>query len=221
MEVCWRFRRKTEMIEVEIKNRNNATVGNIKLNDKVFSVPINGPLLHDAVVNYLANQRQGTHATKTKGLVSGGGKKPWKQKHTGRARAGSIRSPLWRGGGITFGPQPRDYSYNLPKKMKILTLKTALHEKLSSGGIIIVDDLSVDKPNTKKMVEILKNLGLTGKSVLIVLPEKGDLITLSARNIPGVNVTRAADLNTYDTVAYNTLLMTKGAALRLEEIKGS
>ena len=209
------------MPEVEVKDRNNNTVDKINLSDDIFGAHAKPGVIHEAVINFLANQRQGTHATKTKGLVRGGGKKPWKQKHTGRARAGSIRSPLWRGGGITFGPQPRDYSYNLPQKMKILTLKTALHEKLSSGGIIIVDDLSVDKPNTKKMVEILKNLGLTGKSVLIVLPEKGDLITLSARNIPGVNVTRAADLNTYDTVAYNTLLMTKEAAVRLEEIKGS
>ena len=209
------------MPEVEVKDRNNNTVDKINLSDDIFGVHAKLGVIHEGVINFLANQRHGTHATKTKGLVRGGGKKPWKQKHTGRARAGSIRSPLWRGGGITFGPQPRDYSYNLPKKMKILTLKTALHEKLSSGGIIIVDDLSVDKPNTKKMVEILKNLGLTGKSVLIVLPEKGDSITLSARNIPGVNVTRAADLNTYDTVAYNTLLMTKEAALRLEEIKGS
>src|SRR4030066_1191887 len=146
MEVCWRFGRKTEMLEVEIKNRNNATVGNIKLNDKVFSVPINGPLLHDAVVNYLANQRQGTHATKTKGLVSGGGKKPWKQKHTGRARAGSIRSPLWRGGGSGFGPQPRDYSYNLPKNVKKLALKTALSLKLSIGAITLFDGFQLIKP---------------------------------------------------------------------------
>ena len=209
------------MPEVEVKDRNNNTVDKINLSDDIFGVHAKPGVIHAAVINFLANQRQGTHATKTKGLVRGGGKKPWKQKHTGRARAGSIRSPLWRGGGTTFGPQPRDYSYNLPKKMKILTLKTALHEKLSSGGIIIVDDLSVDKPNTKKMVEILKNLGLTGKSVLIVLPGKGDSITLSARNIPGVNVTRAVDLNTYDTVAHNTLLMTKEAVLRLEEIKGS
>src|SRR3989337_2550191 len=162
MEVCWRFGRKTEMLEVEIKNRNNATVGNIKLNDKVFSVPINGPLLHDAVVNYLANQRQGTHATKTKGLVRGGGKKPWKQKHTGRARAGSIRSPLWRGGGIVFGPQPRDYSYKLPKNLKKRALGEALSAKLSGGEMTVVDSITMEKPRTKEMVRILKNLDLDG-----------------------------------------------------------
>jgi large subunit ribosomal protein L4 len=209
------------MPEVEVKDRNNNTVEKINLRDDVFGVHAKSGVVHGGVINFLANQRHGTHATKTKGLVRGGGKKPWKQKHTGRARAGSIRSPLWRGGGIIFGPQPRDYSYSPPKKMKILALKTALHEKLSNGGIIIVDDISVDKPMTKKMVEILKNLGLTGKTVLIVLPEKVASITLSARNIPGVNVTRAVDLNTYDIVAYNMLVMTKEAVLRLEEIKGS
>lgn len=209
------------MPEVEVKDRNNNTVEKINLSDDIFGVHAEPGVIHEGVVNFLANQRHGTHATKTKGLVRGGGKKPWRQKHTGRARAGSIRSPLWRGGGIIFGPRPRDYSYNLPKKVKTLSLKTALHEKLFSGGIIIVDDLSVDKPKTKKMLEILKNLGLAGKSVLIVLPEKDDSITLSARNIPNVNVTRAVDLNTYDTVVYNKLLITKSAALRLEEIKGS
>jgi large subunit ribosomal protein L4 len=221
MEVCWRFGRKTEMIEVEIKNRNNATVGNIKLNDKVFSVPINGPLLHDAVVNYLANQRQGTHATKTKGLVSGGGKKPWKQKHTGRARAGSIRSPLWRGGGIVFGPQPRDYSYNLPKKAKRLALKTALSLKMSDGAITIIDGLSMDKPKTKEIIATLKNLGLEGEKVLIITPENDKIITLSARNIPGVKVVRVSDLNSYDVLVHGRLLMTKDAVTKLagEEIK--
>lgn len=221
MEVCWRFGRKTEMLEVEIKNRNNATVGNIKLNDKVFSVPINGPLLHEAVVNYLANQRQGTHATKTKGLVSGGGKKPWKQKHTGRARAGSIRSPLWRGGGIVFGPQPRDYSYNLPKKAKRLALKTALSLKMSDGAITIIDGLSMDKPKTKEIIATLKNLGLEGEKVLIITPENDKIITLSARNIPGVKVVRVSDLNSYDVLVHGRLLMTKDAVTKLagEEIK--
>jgi large subunit ribosomal protein L4 len=208
------------MPEVEIKNRNNATVGNIKLNDKVFSVPINGPLLHDAVVNYLANQRHGTHATKTKGLVSGGGKKPYKQKHTGRARAGSNRSPLWRGGGIVFGPQPRDYSYNLPKKAKRLALKTALSLKMSDGAITIIDGLSMDKPKTKEIIATLKNLGLEGEKVLIITPENDKIITLSARNITGVKVVRVSDLNSYDVLVHGRLLMTKDAVTKLagEEI---
>jgi large subunit ribosomal protein L4 len=152
--------------------------------------------------------------------VRGGGKKPWKQKSTGRARSGSNRSPLWRGGGTTFGPQPRDYSYSLPKKAKRLALLAAFQEKISNGGVIVLDNFGIEKPKTKEMISILKNLGLTKKSVLIVVPEKDDTITLSARNIPGVGIARASDLNTYDVVAFNTLLMTKEAIARLEEVKG-
>jgi len=209
------------MPEVEVKDGNNNTIGKITLRDDIFGVQAKQGIVHDAVINYLANQRQGTHATKTKGLVSGGGKKPWKQKHTGRARSGSIRSPLWRGGGIVFGPQPRDYSYNLPKKVRRLALMTAFQEKLSSGEVVIIDNLSLEKPKTKDMVSILKNLGLHDKSVLIVLPEKNDTILLSARNIPGVSVTRAMDLNTYDILSKNVVLMTREAAAKLEEIRGS
>lgn len=209
------------MPEVEIKDRNNNTVEKVNLRDDIFGLDANAGIIHEAVVNFLARQRQGTHATKTKGLVSGGGKKPWKQKHTGRARAGSNRSPLWRTGGIVFGPQPRDYSYSLPKTVKKLALMAALNEKLAGGEVVIIDNLAIDKPRTKEMNEVLKNLGLVGKTVLVILPEKNDSIRLSARNIPGVRVTRAADLNTYDVMANNMLLMTKEAALRLEEIKGS
>jgi large subunit ribosomal protein L4 len=209
------------MPEVEIKDRNNNIVGKITLSDEVFGVHAKDGVIHGAIVNFLANQRQGTHATKTKGLVRGGGKKPWKQKGTGRARAGSTRSPLWRGGGTTFGPQPRDYSYSIPKKVKRLALLAALQEKLASDGVVILDNFAIEKPQTKEMVSILQNLGLNNKSVLIVLPEKEDVITLSARNIPAVGIVRASDLNTYDVVAFNTLLVTKEAIVRLEEIKGS
>lgn len=209
------------MIEVEVKDRNNNTVEKINLRDDIFGVRAAPGVVHKAVINFLANQRQGTHATKTKGLVSGGGKKPWKQKHTGRARAGSIRSPLWRGGGIVFGPQPRDYSYNLPRKVKKLALMTSLSAKLSDGEVVIIDNLSIEKPRTKEIVEALKNLGLTGKSVLIILPEKDNTIALSARNVPGISITRTADLNIYDVIAHNILLMTKEAVIRLEDIKGS
>jgi large subunit ribosomal protein L4 len=209
------------MPEIEIKDKNNATVGKINLSDDLFGIATRQGVIHEAVVNYLANQRQGTHATKTKGLVRGGGKKPWKQKHTGRARAGSIRSPLWRGGGITFGPQPRDYSYKLPKKVRKLALMSAVHEKLSNGEVLVIDKLSLEKPKTKDMLSILKNLDLGSKSVLIVLPEKDDAVVLSARNIPGVRVMRALDLNVYDVVASGAVLMTKDAALRLGEIRES
>jgi len=209
------------MPDVDIKDKNNTVVGKIALSDDLFGVSAKQGVLHQAVVNFLANQRQGTHATKTKGLISGGGKKPWKQKGTGRARSGSTRSPLWRGGGTIFGPQPRDYSYKLPKKVKRLALMNAFHEKLSSGEIIILDGFSIEKPKTKDVVVILKNLDLQNKSVLIILPEKDDSVVLSARNIPGVHVVRAADVNVYDVIAHAMLLMTKDAALKLGEIKGS
>lgn len=211
-----KLERQTDMPEIELKDRNNNTVGRTNLSDEIFGLRANPSVMHEAVINFLANQRQGTHATKTRGLVSGGGRKPFRQKRTGRARAGSIRSPLWRGGGVVFGPQPRDYSYSLPRKVKRLALRTALSEKLSIGEVIVIDNLSTEKPRTKEMVETLKKLGLNGKSVLIVLSEKEDSIALSVRNIPGVSVTRATDLNPYDVIAYNTLLMTKEAAVRLD-----
>jgi large subunit ribosomal protein L4 len=209
------------MPEIDIRDSNNNIVEKVALRDDVFNVSAKEGVIHEAVVNFLANQRQGTHATKTKGLVSGGGKKPWRQKHTGRARSGSIRSPLWRGGGIVFGPQPRDYSYNIPKKMKRLALMAAFQKKLSAGEIIVVNNFAIEKPRTKEMISILKNLGLNDKSVLIVLPEKNDKVELSARNIPGVGIVKVSDITTYDVVAFNVLLMTKEAVTRLEEIKGS
>ena len=209
------------MSEVEIKDKNNNVVGKMSLNDEVFSVKAKEGVVHSSVVNYLANQRQGTHATKTKGLISGGGRKPYKQKSTGRARAGSIRSPLWRGGGTVFGPQPRDYSYKLPKQVKRLAFMKAFQDKLSSGEIVIIDDLNLDKPRTKDVAAIIGTLGLNNKSVLIVTPEKNDAIVLSVRNIPRVAVTKAADMNTYDICSYNTLLITKDALTKIEEIKGS
>jgi len=205
------------MPELEIKDKANSSVGKINLPESVFGVSAKEGVIHSAVVNFLANQRQGTHATKTKGLVSGGGKKPWKQKHTGRARAGSSRSPLWRGGGIIFGPQPRDYSYDLPKKAKRLALKAALSGKLSDGEIIVIDDLSFDKPETREMASILKNFGLGRASTLIVVPEYNEAVILSARNIPGVTVRRVSDLNSYDVAAHSRLLMTKRAAEMLAE----
>lgn len=209
------------MPDVEIKDRSNKVVGKITLRDDVFGVTAKEGVVHEAIVNFLANQRQGTHATKTKGLVSGGGKKPWRQKHTGRARSGSIRSPLWRGGGTVFGPQPRDYSYKIPKKVRRLALLAAFAEKMVGGDVVILDGFAIQQPKTKEMISVLKNLGLIDKSVLIVVAEKDDVITRSARNIPGVGIVRVSDLNAYDVLAFNTLLMTKDAVTRLEEIKGS
>lgn len=210
------------MPKVEIKKeKENKMPVKISLPENIFGVEIKDEVLHASVVNYLANQRQGTHATKTKGLVSGGGKKPWKQKHTGRARAGSMRSPLWRKGGTIFGPQPRDYSYNLPKKFKKLALKTALSAKLAGGEITLVDSLAVDKPKTKNVISLIKGLGLEGSSILVVLPEDNKDIKLSARNIPGIDVMRASDLNAYAVMAHNRLLLTKEAAEKIKEVLAS
>ncbi len=205
------------MPELDIKDKNNKAVGKITLTDEVFGVAAKNGVVHNAVVNFLANQRQGTHATKTKGLVSGGGKKPWKQKHTGRARSGSNRSPLWRGGGIIFGPQPRDYSYALPRKARQLALKAALSGKLSDGEITVIDSLSIDKPKTKTIVALLKGLELEGKSTLIVVPEYDEAVFLSSRNIPGVTVRRVSDLNSYDVTSHSRVLMTRSAAEMLSE----
>ncbi len=199
------------MPEIEIRDKNNAAVGKLQVPERVFAVEAKQGVVHDAVVNYLANQRQGTHATKTKGMVSGGGKKPWKQKHTGRARAGSSRSPLWRGGGTTFGPQPRDYSYDIPKKARQLALKSVLSGKFSDGEVVVLNELSFEKPRTKDMVAILKNLGMEGQSILIVIPERDENIYRSARNIPGVKVRRVADLNSYEVAVHSRILLTRQA----------
>ena len=205
------------MPEINIKDKNNASVGKMDVPESIFGVTAKAGVLHSAVVNFLANQRQGTAATKTKGMVSGGGKKPWKQKSTGRARSGSSRSPLWRGGGTVFGPQPRDYSYSLPKKAKKAALNAAISGKLADGEIIVIDGFGLVKPSTKDMVMILKNLGLTGKSTLIVVPEKNDAVLLSARNIPGVKVTRVTDLNPYEVAANRWILFDRQAVEMLTE----
>jgi len=206
------------MPEREVRDINNKVTGSVNLPEGIFGLPVRKDILHTSVINFLANQRQGTHSTKTKGLVSGGGKKPWKQKHTGRARAGSIRSPLWRGGGIIFGPQPRDYSYRLPKNLKRRAVGEAFSAKVSDGAMTIIDAIAVEKPRTKDMVAILKNLGLAGKSVLIVLAEKDENILLSSRNIPGVKVSRVADLNPYEILKHETILITKGALDKVPEV---
>lgn len=204
------------MPEIDIFNIENKPIGRINLPSEIFEAEVNKGILHEVVRNRLANQRQGTHATKTRGMVRGGGRKPWKQKHTGRARAGSIRSPLWRGGGIAFGPQPRDHSYKLPKKVKWASLGSALSAKLSDGEIVVVEDLSVTEPKTKNLLTLLERLGL--KNVLIIVPDKDNLLELAARNIPHVDVARVDSLNVYNILAHDKLLMTKGAIERMKEV---
>ena len=209
------------MPDIEIKDKENRTVDTVYLGEDVFGGKGKRGLIHQVVVNVLANQRQGTHSIKTKGMVNGGGRKPYRQKHTGRARAGSNRSPLWRGGGTIFGPQPRDYSYKVPKKVRRAALRAALQEKLSGNEIVVIDSISLEKPKTKEMIKILKNLGVDDKRVLIVLPEPTESVVLSARNIPGVTVARAIDLNAYDVLAANVLLMTRETVTTLGDMKKS
>jgi len=204
------------MPEIEIKDKNGKKAGQITLPEEIFGLKANSAVMHGSVINFLANQRQGTHATKTKGLVSGGGKKPWKQKHTGRARAGSSRSPLWRKGGTIFGPQPRDYSYSIPRQAKNLALKNALSAKLADGEITFIDEFGINKPSTKAIAAMIKTLGLEGQSLLIVIPENNSDIKLSARNIAGVHVACASDLNAYTVIAHDRLLVTKGAIAGLK-----
>lgn len=203
------------MPQAELINKENSPVGKTELPDDIFGVKVNKALLFEAVHNYRANKRQGTAATKTKGLVSGGGKKPYKQKGTGRARAGSNRSPLWRGGGTIFGPQPRDYSYKMPKKAKWLALSSALAAKFADNEIVIIDDLSIAEPKTRAVKTLLQKLEL--ENVLIIVPGKDEKLELAARNIPGVNVARVSELNVYSVLSHEKLLISKDAVERMKE----
>jgi large subunit ribosomal protein L4 len=204
------------MSQVELINKENKSVGKVELPDDIFGVKVNKELLYEVVHNHLANKRQGNAATKTKGLISGGGKKPYKQKGTGRARAGSNRSPLWRGGGTIFGPQPRDYSFRLPKKAKWLALSSALAAKFADNEVVIIDDLSLTEPKTKAVKSMLKGLGLD--NVLIIVPEKNGNLELAARNIPRVNIARVSELNVYSILAHKQILILKDAVERLKEV---
>ncbi|HDH04594.1 MAG TPA: 50S ribosomal protein L4 [Nitrospirae bacterium] len=204
------------MAQIEIINNENKSVGKADLPDDIFGVVINKGLLHEVVRNHLANKRQGTASTKTKGLVRGGGRKPYKQKGTGRARAGSIRSPLWKGGGTVFGPRPRDYSYKLPKKVKWTALSSALSAKYADGEVIVIDDVSITEPRTKVVKGLLDSLGLKN-NVLIIVPEKNAALELAARNIPAVNVARVNELNVYAILSHEKLLISMGAVERMKE----
>ncbi len=205
------------MPKVAVYNMQGNTVGELELNDEIFAAPVNTGLMHQAVVMYLANQRRGTAATKTRAAVSGGGRKPWRQKGTGRARHGSIRSPIWVGGGVTFGPQPRDYRLAMPKKARRQALKSALSSKVAAGSLIVVDELKFDEPKTRRMVEVLNNLQVQGKALVVTVSDGGNVV-LSARNIPGVNTIRAQDLNVYAVLNSEQLIMTKEAVEVVEEV---
>lgn len=205
------------MPRVEVIDVTRKSKGQVDLPEEFFGLKHRQALLHDSVVNYLANQRQGTHATKNRAKVRGGGRKPYRQKGTGRARAGSIRSPLWKGGGTVFGPQPRDYRYSMPRQARKLALYAALSAKIADGEVTVLDSITIDEPRTRKMVEILDNLELSGESLLLVVNEPDAALALSARNIPEVRLVRAGDLNAYDVLSRSRVLITKEALQTLQE----
>ncbi|HZS06127.1 MAG TPA: 50S ribosomal protein L4 [Blastocatellia bacterium] len=217
------------MPTVEVKNLNNESVGEIELKDEVFGVELNEALIYDAIKNYFANQRAGTSATKTRGNTSGSGKKLWRQKGTGRARIASLRSPLWKGGGNVHGPQPRDWGYELPKKMKRGALKSALSERLREGNIIVVDALDLSKVDvkdgkgnalanhkTKKFLAVAKTFGLGGKTLLVDTEPAAEL-ALSARNIKGVTLAANVNVNIHDVLYHEKLVFTQAAINALQE----
>ncbi len=205
------------MPKVAVYDMRGTQVGEIDLNDKVFGIEPNEAVMQQFVKMQLANKRQGTASTKTRAEVRGGGKKPWKQKGTGRARVGSTRNPVWRGGGIAFGPKPRDYSYTLPRKVRRLALKSALSSKVQDSSIIVVDLLTFEEPKTKLMLETLELLNAAEKT--LVVTADGDVnVYKSARNIPGVKSLRVDYINVFDILKYDTLLMTRDAVARVEEV---
>lgn len=205
------------MPKVTVYNMLGAQVGEIELNDNVFGIEPNKAVMYEFIKMQLANKRQGTSSTKTRTEVRGGGKKPWRQKGTGRARVGSSRNPVWRGGGIAFGPKPRDYSYKLPQKVRRLALKSALSSKALDNKIIVVDELNFDQPKTKTMVQALEALKV-GKKTLVVTADGNVNVVKSSRNIEGIKPMRADFINVYDILKYDTLLMTRDAVAMVEEV---
>lgn len=205
------------MPKVALYNQNGSTAGDIELNDSVFGIEPNESVVFDAILMQRASLRQGTHKVKNRSEVRGGGRKPWRQKGTGRARQGSIRSPQWRGGGIVFGPTPRGYAYKLPKKVRRLAIKSALSSKVNDNNLIVLEDLNLDAVKTKEMAAILKGLSIE-KKALIVTADANETVELSARNLPGVTVVEANGINVLDVVGHEKLVMTKAAVEKVEEV---
>lgn len=206
------------MPSVVMVDQNNKKVKDVELSG-LFSTEVRTHLVHAAVVNHLANRRAGTASTKNKALVSGGGKKPWKQKGTGRARAGSSRSPLWRHGGTVFGPMPRDYSYAIPKKAKRAALVDALASKVADNRLILIDSLNFAEPKTKLVSTLLENLGIQENALVLIKAENKNL-TMAARNIPSVKVLRMENINVYDLLKYAYLITTQDALNSMQEVYG-
>ncbi|MGS0745415.1 50S ribosomal protein L4 [Syntrophomonas erecta subsp. sporosyntropha] len=205
------------MPKVPLYNMGGAQIGEIELKDTVFGIEPNEAVLHEFIKMQLANKRVGTASTKTRAEVRGGGRKPWRQKGTGRARVGSSRNPVWTGGGVAFGPRTRDYSYRLPRKVRRLAMRSALSRKVLDQNIIVVDQLDFEVPKTKTMVQTLESLN-TNKKTLVVTAEADVNLVKSARNIPGVKALRADFINVYDLLNYDTLLITQDAVARVEEV---
>ena len=204
------------MANVSVYNMEGKEVGKMDLNDAVFGVEVNEHLVHMAVVQQLANNRQGTQKAKTRGEVSGGGRKPWRQKGTGHARQGSTRSPQWKGGGVVFAPVPRDYSFKLNKKEKRAALKSALTSRVQEDKFLVLDELKFDEVKTKKFSEVLNNLKVS--KAVVVLADDDQNVILSARNIPGVITASINTINTYDIMKYATVIATKDAVAKIEEV---
>lgn len=209
----------SDPVTVPVLSQRNETVGEVSLPAEVFNGPVRRHLLYEAVRMQRANRRAGTAATKTRAFVSGGGKKPWRQKGTGRARAGSIRSPLWVGGATIFGPQPRDYSYRIPASARRAALRSALAAKVREGKLLVVDKLTLDAPKTKLLAKLVADLRID--NALIVIPERDDTLERAARNLPYVKVLRAEGTNVYDLLRYDRLVMTQEAVNALVKRLGS
>jgi large subunit ribosomal protein L4 len=204
------------MAKVSVYNMDGKQVGEIELNDSVFGVEVNAHLMHMSVVQQLANKRQGTQSAKTRAEVRGGGRKPWRQKGTGRARIGSIRAPHWTGGGIVFAPKPRDYSFKLNKKEKQAALKSALTTKVNDAKFIVVDDLAFDTIKTKNMTKVLENLKVD--KALVVLDKNDKNVVLSARNLPNIKTAQTNSISVYDILRYDQFVITKAAVSAIEEV---
>ncbi len=204
------------MANVAVYNMEGKEVGQMELNDSIFGVNVNEHLVHMAVLQQLANKRQGTQKAKTRSEVRGGGRKPWRQKETGHARQGSIRAPQWTGGGVVFAPVPRDYSFKLNRKEKRAALKSALTSKVSDSKFIVLDDLKFDEIKTKKFVQVMNNLNL--KKALVVLNDMDENVIASAKNIPTVKTAQTNEINVYDILKYDTVVVTKAAVATIEEV---
>ena len=205
------------MAKTNVYDMTGKVVGEIELNDAVFGIEPNTVVMHEAVKNYLANQRQGTQSTLTRAEVRGGGRKPWRQKGTGRARQGSTRAPQWTHGGIALGPKPRDYSYHLNKKSRQLAIKRALSAKAANGDILVIDNLELNEVKTKNFVKFLSDVGVSGKA-LVVTPEVRKNVVLSARNIPGVRTTISSIISVYDILRADKFIVDKAAVAKIEEV---